>query len=365
MDISLLTIQHNLIDIFCPTVESTFFICFLAAVLFPTCIECMFCKVLQNKVQMASSMCTLIDISEPKAPTERSIGHRWDSQSLTSLGYTVVNLNTTGQPLDNMHAERNHEMLYMAMTKEEFTSWTSETGKLHALAGWARQPHIPYLILSTCPLEALSTLAWHMSDNLVSTAHMDEVYIAALSLNRRNTQEHLSRRYMSTFNRGYSLVQVQLHANAVYTFDDMELALHTMHKITAAKCATRIYDIFNWNTGHVWAYNSIVDLRTVDEADAESRIHSVTAMAMEIMGLMSLQKFTPGRQAILTRHMSSGTSGNIPVKGTKEDKQIPGHPEHSAFVQEQMQTHYLKHLADRNALYRQILNEQKGYAMVQ
>ena len=101
------------------------------------------------------AMTGLTRIAEHIPATEVTVARTWDAVSLTSLGYIEENI-TGKQPLrtlDGIHLDtiqNKTNMMYIAMTFEEFTAWTAN-GELKHIHGWARSPEVEYIVLNSSP----------------------------------------------------------------------------------------------------------------------------------------------------------------------------------------------------------------------
>ena len=122
------------------------------------------------------AMSGLTRIAEYIPATEVTVARTWDAMSLTSLGYTEENI-TGKQPLRTLGGihmdtiQNKTNMMYIAMTVEEFTSWT-QNGELKHIHGWARSPEVEYIVLNSSPFEAVTTLLNYISVGTCRTQHL-------------------------------------------------------------------------------------------------------------------------------------------------------------------------------------------------
>ena len=141
-------------------------------------------------------------------------------------------------------------MMYVAMTFEEFTSWT-ENGELKHIHGWARCPEVEYIVLNSSPFEAVTTLLNYISVGTCRTQHLDTFIMATVQLDARHIAERASRGYINFFNRGYSAAHMQIHMNKTWMQTQDELSKHQVFKYTGNNGLLGIYMKFNWNTGYI------------------------------------------------------------------------------------------------------------------
>ena len=132
------------------------------------------------------AMTGLTRIAEYSPATEITVARTWDAVSLTSLGYIEENI-TGKQPLrtlDGIHMDsiqHKSNMMYIAMTFEEFTAWTTN-GELRHIHGWARSPKVDYIVLNSSPFEAVTTLLNYISVGTCRTQHLDTFIVATVQL---------------------------------------------------------------------------------------------------------------------------------------------------------------------------------------
>ena len=81
--------------------------------------------------------------------------------------------------------QHKFNMMYIAMTFEEFTAWTTN-GELRHIHGWARSPEVDYIVLNSSPFEAVTTLLNYISVGTCRTQHLDTFIVATVQLDARH-----------------------------------------------------------------------------------------------------------------------------------------------------------------------------------
>ena len=304
------------------------------------------------------AMSGLTRIAEYIPATEVTVARTWDAMSLTSLGYTE---NITGkQPLrtlDGIHMDtiqNKTNMMYIAMTFEEFTSWT-QNGELKHIHGWARSPEVEYIVLNSSPFEVVTTILNYISVGTCRTQHLDTFIVATVQLDARHIAEWASRGYINFFNRGYSAAHMQIHMNKTWMQTQDELSKHQVFKYTGKNGLLGIYMKFNWKTGYIWSHNACVNLEQLATDEDTCRRHATVAQALSLMGVGSIKHLPPAHQVTLVRHISVQDANSLNTRGTIEGQAVPGHPGHMDYILEQQHLFYMNYAATKAQVYNEYI----------
>ena len=146
---------------------------------------------------------------------------------------------------------------FAAVTMAEYAIMLNENNEIDKLPGTLRKPgNWEQFIMVPTTEEAVQWLAYHQSMGHTMTG--EETIVLAIAFDAHNT---VSQKKLSSFQRGYSVQVLQVHAPHNYRLTEAEKnnlrALHLNYN------AANKFDKHNWSNGWIWNYGHTMHVRTM------------------------------------------------------------------------------------------------------
>ena len=196
--------------------------------------------------------------------------------------------------------EDNMNYWFAAVTMTEYGTMLNADGRIDKLPGNLRKPgNWEQFILVPTSEEAIQWLAYHQSENRAMSNN--ETVLIAVAFDGYNQIHHMSQKKLSSFQRGYSVQVLQVHAPHNY-----RLSQCTMH------------------------------VRTMLTLPEDSPHHTIFGMALAHLGQFGQSQLLPEVQVALGVYKAERKIDTYHVTIPKRHQR--GHPEHSSYIKERDRT---------------------------
>ena len=184
--------------------------------------------------------------NQSRLPTGVTIS-LWDDRSTI---YNVDNIETTILRPENYKnlqwaeaLDDNETYWFSAVTMTEYGTMLNDEGKIDKLPGSIRKPGNweQYIMVPTSE-EAIQWLAYHQSQG--HTMSNKETVLIAISFEEHNLIHHQSQKMVTSFQRGYSVQVLQIHAPYDYQLTNKEM--NKMRVMHLQYNAIDKFDRYNW-----------------------------------------------------------------------------------------------------------------------
>ena len=106
--------------------------------------------------------------------------------------------------------------------------------------------------------EAIQRLAYHQS--MSHTMSSEETIVLAIAFDAHNTVHHMSQQMLTSFQRGYSVQVLQVHAPYDYVFTEAEK--NNLRAMYLNYNAANKFDKYNWSNGWIRNYGHTMHVRS-------------------------------------------------------------------------------------------------------
>ena len=107
--------------------------------------------------------------------------------------------------------------------------------------------------------EAIQWLAYHQSQG--HTMSNNETVLIAISFEGHNLIHHQSQKMVTSFQRGYSVQVLQIHAPFDYQMTNKEM--NKMRVMHLQYNAIDKFDRYNWENGWIWLYGHTIHVKSM------------------------------------------------------------------------------------------------------
>ena len=280
-----------------------------------------------SKLKMAVEM-TIPDYhNQSQLPTGVTIS-LWDDKS------TIFNVDKIESRM--LHPENYKDMAwaealednvtywFAAVTMTEYGTMLNTDGRIDKLPGNLRKPgNWEQFIMVPTSEEAMNHT---MSNN--------ETALIAIAFDGYNQIHHMSQKKLSSFQRGYSVQVLQVHAPHNYRLTSNEM--DNLRVIHLSYNAIDKFDKYNWENGWIWLYGHTMHVRSMLTLPEDSPHHTIFGMALAHLGQFGQSQLQPEVQLALGGYKAERKIDAYHVTIPKRHQR--GHPEHSSYIKERDRT---------------------------
>ena len=151
--------------------------------------------------------------------------------------------------------------MFAAVTMADYTSMLNENNEIDKLPGKLRRPgNWEQFIMVPTTEEAIQRLAYHQS--MSHTMSSEETIVLAIAFDAHNTVHHMSQilKMLTSFQRGYSVQVLQVHAPYDYVFTEAEK--NNLRAMYLNYNAANKFDKYNWSNGWIRNYGHTMHVRS-------------------------------------------------------------------------------------------------------
>ena len=179
---------------------------------------------------------------------------------------------------------------FAAVTMAEYAIMLNENNEIDMLPGKLRKPGIwEHFIMVPTTEEAIQWLAYHQSMGHTMTS--EETIVLAIAFDGHNMVHHMTQKKLSSFQRGYSVQVLQVHAPHNYRMTEAEKnhlrAIHLNYN------AANKFDKYNWENGWIWNYGHTMHVRSMLTISEDSPHHTIFGMALAHLGQFGQSQLPP------------------------------------------------------------------------
>ena len=201
---------------------------------------------------------------------------------------------------------------FSAVTMTEYGTMLNSDGRVDKLPGTIRKPGNweQYIMVPTSE-EAIQWLAYHQSAS--HTTSNNETVLIAIAFEGHNLIHNTSQKMVTSFQRGYSVQVLQVHAPYNYSMTRTEM--DNLRVIHLRYNAIDKFDRYNWQNGWIWLYGHTIHVRTMLTIPEDSPHHTIFGMALAHLGQFGQSQLPPevqGRQE--DRHVSCDNPEATPTR---------------------------------------------------
>ena len=274
--------------------------------------------------------------NQSKLPTGVTIS-LWDERSTI---FNVDNIETTILHPENYKnlqwaeaLEDNETYWFSAVTMTEYGTMVNDEGKVDKLPGSIRKPGNweQYIMVPTSE-EAIQWLAYHQSEG--HTMSNKETVLIAIAFEEHNLIHHMSQKMVTSFQRGYSVQVLQIHAPFDYQLTSKEM--NKMRVMHLRYNAIDKFDRYNWESGWIWLYGHTMHVKSMLTLTESSPHHTIFRMALTHPGQFGQSQLPPDVQLAVGVYKADKKIDTFHVTIPKRHQR--GHPEHSAYILERDRT---------------------------
>ena len=193
----------------------------------------------------------------------------------------------------NILSKRSTMMVYLAISPELSNSMVDSEGIINAIPVSTLMPRFDKTILSNSPVQSTLTLCYHVSERHVVSLQQDKLYILEAQLNPHAQQVRDGQGCFNTLNRIFEIPQMQIEEGRVFRFNSLEVNSMAIWEVVNSDGANNVYgNIFTryrWASGHLWSFNTLVNLNSLD-TDRQPTMISII-MALEYCGTQCINVF--------------------------------------------------------------------------
>ena len=274
--------------------------------------------------------------NQSRLPTGVTIS-LWDDRSTI---FNVDNIETTILHPENYKnlqwadaLDDNETYWFSAVTMAEYGTMVNEDGKIDKLPGSIRKVGgwEQYIMVPTSE-EAIQWLAYHQSQG--HTMSNKETVLIAISFEEHNLIHHQSQKMVASFQRGYSVQILQIHAPYDYQLTNKEM--NKMRVMHLQYNAIDKFDRYNWENGWIWLYGHTIHVKSMLTLTESSPHHTIFKMALAHHGQFGQSQLPSDVQLAVGVYKADKKIDTFHVTIPKRHQR--GHPEHKAYILERDRT---------------------------
>eukprot|EP00439_Symbiodinium_sp_Y106_P086734 s314_g35.t2 len=211
---------------------------------------------------------------------------------------------------------------FAAVTMAEYTIMLNENNEIDKLPGKLRKPgNWEQFIMVPTMEEAIQWLAYHQS--MSHTMSSEETIVLAIAFDAHNMVHRMSQKMLTSFQRGYSVQVLQVHAPYDYVFTEAEK--NNLRAMYLNYNAANKFDKYNWSNGWIWNYGHTMHVRSMLTISEDSPRHTIFGMALAHLGQFGQSQLPPDVQLALGVYEADKKIDTYHVTIPKRHQR--GHPE--------------------------------------
>ena len=162
----------------------------------------------------------------------------------------------------------------------------------------------------------------------------EDTIVLAIAFDAHNMVHHMSQKKLSSFQRGYSVQVLQVHAPHNYRFTEAEK--NDLRAVHLNYNAANKFDKYSWSNGWIWNYGHTMHVRSMLTISEDSPHHTIFGMALAHLGQFGQSQLPPDVQLALGVYKADKKIDPYHVTIPKRHQR--GHPEHSSYIKERDRT---------------------------
>ena len=222
--------------------------------------------------------------------------------------------------------DANTLVYWISLTVEEFEGAKLTTDCSTVIPCFHGHGHMPMwdkMLFTTCPMEALTTMVYHLSEMHVATTE-PTTWILVMDVAQHELR--LAKGVTDLFARGYQHVQHQVQSGRVWRLTDYEKN-HQVHQC------------FTWQHGYLWTYNIPVCFYDVDMSTERNK--RLLLQVLEYSGtqiLNNLPQATGEKLNTILQQMhelqnpAGYNTAHVRFQGAKTIERLRGNPDMPQWV---------------------------------